>query len=205
MRHEPENPRVDTADAGERLEAYLDGELSPSEEEAMAGELERSARLRREFERAREVRAALRALPEMDASPITLRRVLNQAREKAGTDRKVATPRRRRLAVALAATLAVAALGLSIWRSLEAPPEPDATEVARAVEEARWVLARVDRLTRKAGATMRDDVLTKYIVAPTRRGVETSLGLGPASDHRNDPLTPPSPGPAVGGEQQDDA
>ena len=186
MPHPPEGPR---RSEDELLEAYLDGELDVTAAASLERRLTASAELRRELERAREIRATLRSFPEFDASPVTLARVRRLA--------VAAKPWRRRLrrGVAVAATLAVAVFGASIWRTLDRPAEPDPAEVARAAAEARWVLARVDRLTRKAGATVRRDVLERYLVTTTRRGVAASLLSG---------VETPVPEAAAGGKEEDD-
>ena len=51
------------------LDAYLDGELAPERRAAFERELERSDTLRRELDVRRDLDQALRALPQIEASP----------------------------------------------------------------------------------------------------------------------------------------
>ena len=175
MPHEPE-----------WIEAYLDGELGPAETAALETELKSSAELRHQLELAREIRSGLRSLPEVDLSAVTLKRVLRQASEQPQHPPEGEPVRRLAATVlALAATVAAAVLGLAIWRGLDRGPEVDPAEVARAAAETKWALAEVDRLVRKAGARAGDEVLNRYLVAPTRRGASAALLLPHASEARD--------------------
>ncbi len=179
----------------ERLEAYVDGELPEAEAVELERRLESSESLRRQLNLARQVRRALRDLPSFDAAPETLERVRRQTTgvvsevgevSEVGVgdlvgDRSGAV-RGFRYRWAIAAALATFAVGLFTWKTLDQTRTAD-LEVVKAAEETRWVLAQVDRLTRKAGRTVRDEVVAKYVVAPTRRGVETALDFPrPSSD-----------------------
>jgi hypothetical protein len=81
---------------------------------------------------------------------------------------------------ALAATL-LAALALGWWQSSRPAPGPTPGQIARAEREARYALALVARIGRKAGSELRDDVLIDRVAIPVLDSVGRSLNRVPAA------------------------
>jgi len=159
------------------LEPYLEGELSPAESKAVREHLARCAACAAELRLATDIRDGLRGLPELDAPPAVLAKV----RTEAGAARVLPLPRpeiRRPRPLALAAALAVALLGAVLLFHLlgsSRPPQPTPQEVARATAEARYALAYVGQVSRRAGLELKDEVLPRHLVAPAARTLTRSL------------------------------
>ena len=167
--------------ATELIEPYLDGELGPSESARLEAHLARCTDCAGELELAATIRRELRALPELDCPPAVLERAHRAATEATVVPLRRAAPageRPRRAWAALAAALVLAVLGaFLVARGLRAPagqgPSPE--EVARATAEARYALAYVGRVSRSAGATLRDDVLAPHVAGVTTEALNRSL------------------------------
>jgi anti-sigma factor RsiW len=193
MRRQADCSRIE-----EVLEAYLDGDLSAVHRDRVTAHFETCRACSAELEEARALRAALRALPQMDAPPRVLRAVA-----EATTTRQsawwphlplhaVVTPGWRAVMAATAAALiAIVLVPCTVHRESQPPPSPDVT---RAVVEARYALGIVGRLGRRASTTVREEVLTRGPVAPAIHQV-----LGPL--HRNlltERVSPPDRGRNTG-------
>jgi Putative zinc-finger len=170
------------------LEPYLDGELSAAEALRVREHVARCASCAEELRLATAIAGGLRALPQLDCPPAILERV----RDEAGAarvlpfDGSVTATRRPRflaLAAALAGLLLGATLLSHLLRSPE-PPQPTPREIARATAEARFALAYVGRVSRRAGLDLKDELLPRHLVAPAARTLSRSLGeaLAPEPD-----------------------
>ncbi len=181
------------ADVIERLEAYVDGDLSTMEAAAVEAHLEGGGSpgggrtgscpaCAAELRLALAVRRELRSLPELDASAATVRKITMEA-ERA----RFRGPASRRLWAGLAAAvLAAAVLGAGLWwgtlnqaPSVEQGGIADPARVARATEEARYALAYLTRVNRRAGLKLRDDLFIDRVARPTARGLSLSLSRHP--------------------------
>ncbi len=169
----------------ERLEAHVDGELVAPQAAALEAHLEICPACAAEHALAVGVRRELRALPELDAPPAVLREITRETerdrfRRPARTVRRP-SPFGMRWASAAAALFAAVALGAGLWRGrgIETPvPEPvaaDPAAVARATEEARYALAYLTRVHRRAGLKLRDDLFVERVARPSARGLVRSL------------------------------
>ena len=131
------------------LEAYVDGDLPTAEEIRVRAHLGSCSSCTAELALAQAIQRELRALPVPDCPPEVLRKVAPFTRP----ERRTARPFRS----ALAAAMLAAAVGTSVFFL---PPfrnqEPDPEEVARATEEARYALAYIGQVSRRAGLTLRD-------------------------------------------------
>ncbi|HXO18512.1 MAG TPA: zf-HC2 domain-containing protein [Thermoanaerobaculia bacterium] len=171
------------------LEPLIDGELSAAEEARLRAHLERCPACAAEWKLAADIRSELRALPELDCPPAVLERVFREAAHSSVVP--LARPRRtndgagssrRPFWAALAAAVLVALLAAGLLvQQLSRPRPPSAAEVERATAEARFALAYVGEVSRRAGLDLRDDVLRKHLVLPAARGLSQSLqqSLGP--------------------------
>ncbi|HVT61173.1 MAG TPA: zf-HC2 domain-containing protein [Thermoanaerobaculia bacterium] len=74
---------------------------------------------------------------------------------------------------AVCAALLVAIL-IVRWPHRE-PPAPSPEEMARATREARFALAYVDQVSRRAALRLRDQVLERHLVLPAARDLSRSL------------------------------
>lgn len=160
------------------LEPWVDGELAPVEAERVCAHLALCPSCAAESRLAEAIQAGLRALPQLDAPPAVLERVRQAAGEgSVRTFRRQIRSRPSRRFAALAAALAVALLGvLLLFELRRATPQPTAREVARATEEARYALAYVGRVSRRAGLEIKDEVLPRHLVNPAARSLSRSLG-----------------------------
>jgi anti-sigma factor RsiW len=166
------------------LEPYLDGELSAAEALRVREHVARCASCAEELRLATAIAGGLRALPELDCPPAVLKRV----RDEAGAARVLprglpGRPRFLALAAALAGLLLGATLLSHLLRSPE-PPSPTPREIGQATAEARFALAYVGRVSRRAGLDLKDEVLPRHLVAPAARTLSRSLRetLAPESD-----------------------
>lgn len=186
---------VDANDATEASGATGPGDsddsvdsLEVSERRAIASHLATCARCRGEHRLALDIRTALRGLPEAPCPDAVVERVF------AEVDAESSPPRGTRLLAAaaiLAALLGAAALlRLDRFPARTASlPEPAAAEptaadselpsadvgpveLARAEAEARLAFAYLAAVTRRAGETLRDDVLLDQVLAAPRRAFD---------------------------------
>lgn len=139
------------------LEPWMDGDLPTAEEARVRAHLDSCPSCAAELALARAIQSELRSLPLPDCPPEVLERV---RRARGGEvvpfgrpERRMARPFR----AALAAAMLAAAVGASVFflhpfRN----EEPDPEEVARATEEARYALAYIGQVSRRAGLTLRD-------------------------------------------------
>jgi len=168
------------------MEAYVMGELDPAREDLFAVHLMGCTRCAAEAGLAERVEAELAALPPLDAPPELIERIKARAREEAPATVVSMAARRPRPSgrsvlwpVALAAML-LTALALS-FRHGEVPRTgPTAVEVAHAEQEARYALALVARLGRKASTELRDEVFMERVVAPVGRSLSRNPVPQPA-------------------------
>ncbi len=172
----------------EQLEAHVDGDLAAPAVAAIEAHLEGCPTCAAEHDLALAVRRQLRALPELDAPPAVLLEVSREAEHSAsfaplrGARFRKPVRSLRRLAWSAAAAAAFAALviGGGLWRAgLQAPvvePLPaDPAAVAQATEEARYALAYLTRVHRRAGLKLRDDLFLDRVARPTARSLARSL------------------------------
>jgi anti-sigma factor RsiW len=183
------------------IEAWLDGDLDAATTERLRRHFTDCASCAAELRVARELQAALRALPEIEAPAAILERVRRQVGEAPTTPARLERPFKRTatrlprpgrhrwaVAAALAAALS-AALGTTwILHTPAAPtptPTPSAAEVRLAARQARFALSYVSRATRRAGLALRDDVLEPRVLLPATLGAERPLDprSGSSLDH----------------------
>ena len=135
-----------------RLSAYLDGELSPDDADAVQRELESSAEARAEFERVREARDMVRALPLLEPPPEVA--ALFRAVESGASVTPLA-PRQRRRARTRAAALSVVATA-AFWGVVVSSPALTAG-VSPALDSAVAAHTLVPDAANTAEMTVEDD------------------------------------------------
>ena len=152
----------------ELLEAFVDGDLEPGEERAVAAHLDECPKCRWEHRLAVEIRSTLRALPEHEAPAKVLWAVRIAAREDGADvrlrDRLPGWVRRPVSAFAAVVVATIVAATLVWWQRPVPRPSMDDPEIARAVQETRFALALVGALGRRAAL---DEVLGRRVVSPT--------------------------------------
>lgn len=163
------------------LEAYLSGELSPEAEARLAGHLTRCPDCAAEAALADRVEVELAALPAFDAPPELIARIKVAARQRPAAVVDLASRRPHRFGqavrrAALAAGL-LAALAVGWWR-LDRAAQPSTAEIAAAEQEARYALALVARIGRKASAEVRQGVLVERVAVPVLKSVGRPLSRG---------------------------
>lgn len=163
----------------ERVEAYVDGELSGEELLRFEAALEESASLRSAVATARQIRQFMASMPLPPCPEPAVSEVLRLASESRRSvpmrDRYIEAlrPRRRLLHVfAMAAVIAAVAIGGSlIFRDLDAQDE-----VERGLADVKLALAYVGEAGRQAGDIVRIEVVDEGVVMPIRRAVSHVTG-----------------------------
>lgn len=162
------------------LEPYLDGDLPPDEAARAAAHLERCPACAGELDLATAVQRELRALPQHDCPPEVLQKI-----RRAGAGEVVSF--RSRLAgwpvrLSLAAAVLALTVGGAAFFLQQRQDGPSPAEVAQATEEARFALAYIGKVSRKASLGLRDDVLRRRLVAPATRSLTQTLEDIPGND-----------------------
>lgn len=163
-----------------RLEAWVDGEVTVDESQALTRHVGACDACSREFELARNIAAGIRSLPELKAPASVRRNVL--AAVESGQEHRIGailppTVRRPVWSVLAAAALVLAVAGGAIWQSRETNVPTDA-EVARATAEARLALAYVGVASQRAASGLREELFHGRVVAPTLKALEISTPEG---------------------------
>jgi anti-sigma factor (TIGR02949 family) len=171
MNRAHDDPRCE--EALELLEPYLDGDLPPAEASRLREHLERCPACAAEMDLAAKIQRELRSLPELECPPEVLDRVRRAGR---GQVVRFEPPHAGLRIAAVAAMLALALGGGALFLRLERRDQPSPEEVARATREARFALAYLGKMTRRAGLDVRDEVFQKRLVAPATRSVTQALG-----------------------------
>ena len=154
----------------ERIEAYIDGELTPAEQGRLEDHAATCAACAAELEDARRLVGALRTLPSLtcpDAVSQALQTRIRQARGK----REV---RRWGWAYAAAAVLALIA-GYHLFDPEPVPPAFSPQEITQARRQVEWTLAYLGDLNSRMGTRVRDDVIQPHLVQPLRLNLDTIL------------------------------
>lgn len=182
----------------EILEPYLDGDLPREEAERVRTHMAACAACAGELALAEAVQRELRALPELDCPPEVLERIRaagpREAREARPADivpiRRAWQPSRAARIASIAAALALTVGGTAFLLQPRTPAQPSQQEVARATEEARFALAYLGQINRKAGLDLRDDVFEKRLVAPATENVSRSLEALPRASGSSQEVFP---------------
>ncbi|NBC17626.1 MAG: hypothetical protein GVY18_09970 [Bacteroidetes bacterium] len=164
----------------DRIDAYLDGDLPEDERAAVEQHLAVHPDAKAEVTLARRVRDGLRALPEPTCPDRVTRTVLAEVHRRQRADRFQrlrAWIERQWLqfwqpALAMSVLLLLIATALLVGQ----PPQPSPNavadaEVQHALDEVRWTLAYLSDVSQQAGASVRDEVLERRVVAPMHRAV----------------------------------
>lgn len=175
-------------EASDLLEAYLDGDLPPAEEDRVRAHLAACPACAAELGLAAAIQKELRSLPQLDCPPEALTRIRAANAGEGGNvvafpAKPPARSDRRWLAAAgIAAALALAAAGtLQLLPSAGGrTPEPSQAEIARATEEARFALAYLGKINHKAGLGLREEIFEKRLVVPAAHSVSRSLDAFPS-------------------------
>jgi anti-sigma factor RsiW len=175
---------VTCEEALDLLDPWLDGDLPPEEAGRLRAHLDRCPACAAELALAGRIQRELRALPQPDCPPEVIQRVV-----RTGRGEVVPFPQPSRLTrIAAAAVLALAVGGGSLFVHLQQQRQDQANRerIAEATREARFALAYLGKVTRKAGLGVRDEVLEKRLVIPAARSVSRSLGEIPAAEPRKE-------------------
>ena len=177
----------------ERVEAYVDGDLSPAERARFESGLRLHALWRARAEQARALRDELHALPRLTCPPRVAEAVRAEVRRQQRTGRSERAPQRwlrLRQPAAWSSAVAIALLLAMVFavllRSPEPPPSPVPTsssappftdaEVEQATAEVAWTLAYLARIGEETGQAVEDVLPHSQLVRSTRRALEPVLG-----------------------------
>lgn len=153
------------------LEAFVDAELRGDDRSLVEDHVAGCAECRRQHELAVRIRTELRGLPEMDAPPVVIEQVLEEARREQG-ERPSPWWRMWRPSPVWALAVAVLAIAvlLPLVRQPSAPPTAaadfDAATIQRAAEEARFALGYLSRASRRTGLEIRDGLIVERLMMP---------------------------------------
>ena len=155
----------------ERIEAYIDGELTSVEQGRLEAHAATCAACAAELEDARRLISALRTLPSLtcpDAVSQALQDRIHQTRQNRSAAKRWYKP------LAAAAVLALIA-GYHLFDPEPVPPAFSPKEVAQARRQVEWTLAYLGDLNSRIGTTVRDDVIQQRLVQPLRLNLDTIL------------------------------
>ena len=178
----PKRPdEMDCRQILERLEAFADGDLDTDESSAVASHLADCPTCRKAHALALAIHDELRSLPELEMPAAAVVRVLEQTGEPSWLDRVGEALHtfwlRPQWVGAAAAAALVALVGIALLLRPDTATTPLTTDpaVAQATLEARYALALVGSVNRRAGLELRDKVLKTRVVEATKRGLDQSL------------------------------
>ena len=153
----------------ERIEAYIDGELTPVEQGLLEAHVATCAACAAELEDARRLVGALRTLPQAtcpDAVSQALQDRIHQTRRTAA---------KRWYAPLAAAAVLVLIAGYLLFDPEPVPPAFSPKEIAQARRQVEWTLAYLGDLNSRMGTTVRDDVIQPRLVQPLRLNLDAIL------------------------------
>ena len=167
------------AEVQSELESYLLGELAMEQEDRVASHLLACTSCAADAGVAERVAAELQALPVFDAPVELIARIKTKARAQSAPAVSIGARRFRRALwpAALAAAL-VAALAIGWWQREDPFDGSTPVQIAQAEREARYALALLARLGRKATTELRQEVLIERVALPVLDGVGRSLERG---------------------------
>ena len=157
----------------ERIEAYIDGELTPVEQGRLEAHVATCAACPAELEDARQLVGALRALPRVTC-PDAVSQALQDRIHRTRQDRWRTAAKRWYKPLAAAAVLALIA-GHLLFDPEPVSPAFSPKEIAQARRQVEWTLAYLGDLNSRMGAAVRDDVIQPRIVQPLRLNLDTIL------------------------------
>lgn len=174
------------------LEPFVDDEVDATERVMVRNHVERCPTCAQELSLARRIRRGLRAMPQPELPP----RLADDLPEVPGAilaRTSPPTPSRRWAVVGSLAAVLVAAM-LVLWASspfdsspqVVRQPAPSAEEIERAEAEARYALAQVAAVSRRAGLELRDEIFGPHLVQPMTRNLTESLRTVPNSNSTGD-------------------
>jgi anti-sigma factor RsiW len=171
----------------ERIDAYIDADLSGNERGRFEEHVGRCAECKDELSLASTMLSELRALPSQPCPPQVVDRVFNEIpgaadvadgpMEERGSfvSRWLFAPRLRALRPVLVSVfvVVVAASALFVGRVSRTPAPPTTEEVEHAEAALKWTLAYVNNVSRRTGLAVRDEAIGVGIIQPVRRAVHT--------------------------------
>ncbi len=175
----------------DRLDAYLDGDLSAEESSSMQIHLEKCAACSGELELAEATQTAIRNLPEQQCPDAVTAAVMEHIASEASPGRPVlswwnALLRWRPLRPAAIAAALVLVVSMSILidhrREPAVPPlvegndtlEYTPEQIALAEAEVKWTFAYINQTFHRAGVTVRDKAIYPHVVVPVKQAIETA-------------------------------
>ena len=157
----------------ERIEAYIDGELTPVERGHLEAHVATCAACAAELQDARSLVKSLRALPPITC-PDTVSQALQDRIHQTRQDRWRTAAKKWCAPLAAAAVLALIA-GRLLFDPEPAQPVFSPKEIAQARRQVEWTLAYLGDLNSRMGAAVRDDVIQPRLVQPLRLNLDAIL------------------------------
>lgn len=167
---------------GARVEAYLDGDLSPEEAAAFEAHWATDPSLDDELWLAGKVRDGLREMPTPTVPPEIAQAVLAQARHEVRADRwarfhtrlELAFASLWRPALAMATLVMVVVTAALVGQPATLQRPAMSAEVEQAMEEVKWTLALLSEVGRETGLAVRAEVLEPHVMAPMQEALGTA-------------------------------
>ena len=144
----PPSDAISCSECADRLEAWLDGELTPAETTVLEDHLRRCRPCASSASHARETLLELRDLPQLEPPTAVLARVTAATQGRPVTRAPRPHWSRRPASLAAAAVLVAAVSGVLLTRSA---PAPDATGIEKATREVHYALGVIAHANRAAG------------------------------------------------------
>ncbi len=164
------------AEVQRQLEAHVLGELGERQEDRLAAHLLACPNCAAEAGVAERVALELEALPALDPPAELISQIKTRARRQGAPVVSIGARRFRQALwpAALAAAL-VAAIAVGWWQPEASLEGPTPAQIAQAEQEARYAIALVARLGRKAGREVRQKVLIERVARPVLDSVGRAL------------------------------
>lgn len=164
----------------DRIDPYLDGELSADESIVFDNHVDTCIDCREELALARTVLAELRELPEQicpDSVSESLYSGMKSTTERETGARQWFSGWFLRPAVAGALAGIVFTAMFLVGRMERGADTASPEEIARATAEVQWTLAFVSDVSRRSGMTFQQEVLEERVVTPMRRAVHSAIDV----------------------------
>lgn len=171
--------RKDIPDAclnvGEKIESYLNGELTAVEQAEIAAHLASCPECRADLAFAQRIADTLHSLPQERCPDRVIERVYERVVPPRSTFRdRWRVPTWRPVLIGSCAALLLAVTALIGQKEMTTPRYAEA-DIRAAEREARWALAYIGLLGERTGKTVKSSVIDERIILPVVRTLEKSL------------------------------
>ena len=170
----------------ERIDSFIDGELTTAEQSILESHTKGCFACRHELELATNVLSEIRSLPKKKFSDALTARVFEQIEDASGGKERPRRPagwfgglwRSGTLRPALVGVFVLLVVVSTIVIDRFNPPDDRVSpeELAEAEAALKWTFTYLNDVNRRTGIVVRDDVIETRIVRPVQRAMRSALG-----------------------------